>query len=103
MGLKLFDQYTYLHFATGIIMYFFGLPILVTIIIHTIFEIVENTNIGMNIINNLFKFWPGGKPYNDSIINCIGDTIGVLIGWISAYYIDNLGYKYGWYKKHIKL
>lgn len=102
MGLYLLDQYTYLHFASGIILYFFGFSITSTIIIHTLFEIIENTNIGIYIINNYFKFWPGGKPYRDSIINCIGDTIGILLGWISAYCIDNVGNKYGWYKKHIK-
>ena len=49
MGLKLFDQYTYLHFAVGIIAYFFNISILSWFAIHSIFELVENTNIGINI------------------------------------------------------
>ena len=101
MGLQLFDQFTYLHFASGIIFYFFGNSIIVTIILHTLFEIIENTKFGLNIINNYLFFWPGGKPYSDSILNIIGDTIGVIIGWLSAYYIDSVGSKYGWYKRHI--
>lgn len=99
MGLLLFDQYTYLHFATGIMFYFWGFKILDVFIIHTIFEILENSNMGLYIINNYFTFWPGGKPKSDSIINMVGDTIGVTIGWYSAYYLNRIGKKYDWYFK----
>lgn len=89
MGVKLFDKYTYLHFASGIIAYYWGLSIIVWIIVHTIFEIFENTKTGMRIINKL-PIWPGGKDHADSTINSlVGDTIGSLIGWISAYIICN--------------
>ena len=87
MGVKLFDKYTYLHFAVGIVVYFFDISILQWIVLHTIFEIIENTPMGMNIINKYITFWPGGKPSADTIINNIGDTIGAVIGWISAYYL----------------
>jgi hypothetical protein len=87
MGVKLFDQYTYLHFAVGIVVYFFDISILQWIVLHTIFEIIENTPMGMNIINTYITFWPGGKPRADTIINSFGDTIGAVIGWISAYYL----------------
>jgi hypothetical protein len=56
----------------------------------------------MNIINKYILFWPGGKPKSDSIINSVGDTIGVILGWISAYYLDKIGNKYNWYELHIK-
>lgn len=102
MGKYLFDQYTYLHFAVGIVAYFFGFNLLSWLIIHIIFEYVENSKIGMNFINHNFKFWPGGKPKADSFTNIIGDNIGAIIGWGSAYYLDNLGDKLGWYLKHIK-
>ena len=101
MGLKLFDQYTYLHFAVGIIAYFFNISILSWFAIHSIFEIVENTNFGINIINTYLKFWPGGKPYPDTFINIIGDTIGTIIGWLSAYLLDKYGSKYKLYKSHL--
>ena len=55
----------------------------------------------MNLINNYFKFWPGGKPYADSFINCLGDTVGTIIGWFSAYLIDKLGSKYKIYETHL--
>ena len=101
MGLKVFDQYTYLHFATGIIAYFFNISVVSWLILHTLFEIIENTNSGINIINTYLKFWPGGKPYQDSFLNCIGDTLGTIIGWISAYVLDKYGSKYKLYKIHL--
>lgn len=101
MGTRFLDQYTYLHFAVGIIVYFWNISLLNWIILHTIFEFLENTKTGMKLINNL-PFWPGGKPASDSIINNIGDTVGAIIGWGSAYFLDNLGNKYGWYALHIK-
>ena len=102
MGNLLLDQYTYLHFAVGIIAYFWNIPLLIFFILHTIFELLENTNIGMNIINKYIVFWPGGKPKSDTIINIIGDTLGAIMGWLSAYYVDKLGNKYGLYNLHIK-
>ena len=102
MGLKLIDQYTYLHFASGIIAYFWNLSLVQWIIFHTIFEYLENTKFGISIINKYFKIWPGGKPHADSFTNNIGDTMGTIVGWLSAYYIDKLGKKYGWYELHIK-
>jgi len=102
MGTRLFDQYTLLHFAVGILAYFWGISFFNTFIIHTIFELVENTQVGMKFINTYFKgIWPGGKSYADSVTNSVGDTIGILIGWLVAYYFDWLGLKYGWYDPHL--
>ena len=101
MGNQLLDQYTYLHFASGITAYYWNIKLKDWIIIHTIFEILENTQMGMHLINK-FKYWPGGKPYADNITNIMGDTIGALIGWLSAYFLDNLGKQYNWYNPHIK-
>jgi len=81
---------------------FFGLPLIWWIVLHTLFEISENTKFGINIINNYVKFWPGGKPHPDSLINIIGDTIGTFIGWLSAYGVDKIGSYYKLYELHIK-
>jgi len=102
MGKLLFDQYTYLHFATGIIIYFWGIKFKNLIYFHILFEFIENTTYGMYFINKYLVFWPGGKPHSDYFINIIGDNIGAILGWLSAYYLDNLGEKLNWYKKHIK-
>jgi hypothetical protein len=77
-------------------------PFLYWLILHTIFEIVENTHMGMYIINTYMGFWPGGKPKADTIKNCFGDTLGAVFGWLSAYYVDKVGNKYGWYQLHSK-
>jgi hypothetical protein len=102
MGFQFFDQYTYLHFAVGIIVYFWNISLLNWVILHTVFEVLENTNVGINIINRYIVFWPGGKQSSDTIINNIGDTIGTVLGWLSAYYLDKLGNSYNWYNLHIK-
>lgn len=102
MGNLLFDQYSYLHFACGIIAYFWKVSSTKLFYLHTMFEIVENTSYGMDIINHYFTLWPGGKPISDSNINIIGDTISVLIGWYSAQYVDHIGARYNLYNVHLK-
>ena len=89
MGSNIFDQYTLLHFASGVIAYFFGINFWVWVIIHTIFEITENTQCGMRFINNYLTFWPGGKPEADGIINSVGDTVGASVGWLCAKWLDD--------------
>ncbi len=89
MGKKLFDNYSLLHFAVGVVMYFWSVPLIVAFIASEIFEWAENTSIGMNFINNYITFWPGGKPYPDSMINRVGDTISLVVGWIVSYYVSN--------------
>ena len=89
MGVLFLDQYTLLHFATGVSAYFWGIPLQTFLILHTIFELLENTSYGMFIINTYIWFWPGGKPNSDSLINRLGDTLGALLGWSIAQYLDN--------------
>ena len=102
MGQKFIDQYSLLHLASGIIAYFFGLPFKLWFVLHLLFELAENTNWGMFSINqHLAKVWPGGKPYQDSILNSISDQIFASIGWLIAYYVDRLGDKYKLYDPHI--
>tara|TARA_B100001113_G_C20992262_1_gene571053 strand:+ start:434 stop:919 length:486 start_codon:yes stop_codon:yes gene_type:complete len=102
MGYQMFDQFTYLHFASGIVAYFWGVSLRLWFLVHTFFEIIENTNVGMKLINQYVKIWPGeGKPEADSAGNMIGDTISATLGWASAYFLDRLGYERGWYGLHI--
>ncbi len=88
MGIKLIDNYSLLHFAMGIICYFWGMPLHILIVLHIIFEIIENTPEGINFINKYIKIWPGGKDHPDTIINSIGDIISSIVGWILAYKIS---------------
>lgn len=100
MGKKLFDQYTLLHFAVGIVAYFWNISFRTTFTTHTIFELLENTTYGIKLINK-FPFWPGGKPQADTILNQIGDTIGIMTGWLFADFLDKYGVSKGWYPKHL--
>jgi len=101
MGKFFLDQYSYLHFASGIISYFWNINFKYWIFLHSIFEIIENTNLGIKFINNKMLFWPGGKPHKDSYENIAGDTLSAILGWLSAYLIDNLGNHFRLYEKHI--
>ena len=103
MGSNLLDQYSYLHFAVGIIFYFWGISLKNWIVIHIFFELIENTFYGINFIDNYITWWPGGKIKSDAIINQIGDVFIGSIGWITAYYIDKLGIEYDWNIGHISI
>ena len=102
MGNKFVDQYSYLHFASGIIAYYWGLTFTQWCIIHLSFEILENTPLCIHIIDNYVPFWPGGKLRADSIINIVGDNCAAFVGWYSAYLLDRIGSKMGWYLPHLQ-
>ena len=88
MGRLLFDQYSLLHFSTGCIAYFFGIKLLNWIIIHTIFEIVENSPKGVYFIDNYLTFWPGGKKSPDNLKNSLSDLVFTIIGYLIARMLD---------------
>lgn len=89
MGFRLIDQYSLLHMAVGIIAYFWSISLFTTILIHILFELIENTHFGMNLINTYFQhWWPGGKPYSDNLLNSTTDTIFTGLGWLIAYNLD---------------
>ena len=84
MGDKFIDKFSLLHFATGIIFYFFNISLRNSIIAHILFEIIENSENGVKFINNKLTFWPGGKPKADSLINSVSDTLFFIVGWLVA-------------------
>lgn len=91
MGLQLFDQYSLLHFAVGVIAYFWSISLLLLLLIHIVFEYVENTQWGMKIINTYFKnWWPGGKTHPDNLLNQSSDTLFSGFGWLVANYLDKV-------------
>ncbi len=87
MGHTLIDKYSLLHFATGIIFCFLNISFINSLIVHTLFEIIENTKQGIYFIDNYLRFWPGGKKKSDAFINSVGDTIFFLLGWLTAFII----------------
>ena len=68
MGLRIFDQYSLLHFAVGVLAYFWSFSFFAIILIHILFEFIENTPVGMNFINAYFTG----------------------IGWIASYQLDKM-------------
>jgi hypothetical protein len=83
MGTVFTDKYSLLHFATGVVVYYWGMSLTAWIIIHIIYEYVENTQLGIKIINKI-TLWPGGKDKPDMLINRIGDIFYGLLGWAVA-------------------
>ena len=88
MGKLIIDQYTYAHFAIGVTIFFMGVKLRTWIIMHLLFELLSNTNEGINFIEKYTKFWTGGKTKQDSLINSMTDSLAAFLGWLSAYYIN---------------
>ena len=84
MGAHFIDKYSYLHFVVGATIFYWNISLFHWLIIHTIFEILENSPVGVHIINTYLTFWPGGKPKSDTLINNLGDTVFAVLGWFSA-------------------
>lgn len=87
MGQTFIDKYSLLHFAVGVIFRFIGISFGYSFAIHTLFELVENTQQGVDFIDNspLLKWWPGGKRKADTFINSVGDTVFFCLGWWIAH------------------
>lgn len=91
MGLRVFDQYSLLHFAVGVVAYFWSFSFFIVIVAHILFEFIENTPVGMNFINTYFTvWWPGGKTHPDNLLNKTSDTIFTGLGWIVAHQLDRI-------------
>jgi Na+/phosphate symporter len=88
MGKMLIDQYSLLHFATGVIAYFFGISSSYWLILNILFEFIENSAIGVKIIDQYIKVWPGGKKSSDYILNSTSDIIFCMLGWYIAFILD---------------
>jgi hypothetical protein len=89
MGMRVFDQYSILHVAVGIMAYFWSISLFTTILVHVLFEFIENTPIGMQFINTYFiGWWPGGKTHPDSLLNRTSDTLFTGLGWGISYWLD---------------
>ena len=101
MGNQLLDQYSLLHYATGVMAYFWGVPPVPFFLAHVSFEFVENTTPGMDFINTYLTYWPGGKPKADSLSNIVGDNLSAILGWLTASAIDKRGKNQKWYDARI--
>lgn len=96
MGVYFTDTFSLLHFASGIIAYYWNIPFVNWFIYHSLYELIENRPTMVKLIDSI-PIWPGGKKSSDSFINSIGDTFYALLGWIFTNYY--LTYIYGGYIK----
>lgn len=86
----MFNKFSLLHVASGIIAYFWGLPLVWWIVIHALFEYAENTNMGIKFINRYVPLWPGGKQEKETFVNSmIGDNVSAVLGWMLASFVEN--------------
>jgi hypothetical protein len=86
MGVFFTDKFSLLHLASGIIVYYWNMSFLLWSILHLAFEILENTTLGMTLINQI-TLWPGGKDKADSFTNSLGDQFYASLGWAMAYLV----------------
>jgi membrane glycosyltransferase len=90
MGSRVIDQYSLLHFAVGIVAYFWGISWQLLLVLTILFELVENTKEGMYFITTYIPFWPGGKRKSDSLVNMTSDIAFSLIGWFLSRFADSV-------------
>ena len=105
MGYLFADQFTLLHFAVGVLAYFWYFQFWSAFGLHFLFEVVENTAMGMKFLNKYFPKnglfrWPGDKVAPDSLANFAGDNLSFAAGYLLAQFLDNLSTAKGWYYKH---
>ncbi len=81
MGTAFYDGYSVLHIAVGVVAWHWGIGFLSWVLMHALFEFLENTATGMHFINTYVTAWPGGKPLADSLLNRTGDTVFAAFGW----------------------
>jgi len=74
---KMFDPYSIAHAGSGVVARSIGLSLGKTVFIHSIFELVENQYLKFH--PTIKKIFP--DPSQDTLINVIGDTISIAIGW----------------------
>jgi len=94
MGIYFTDKYSLLHFASGIIAYYWNFSLIVWFISHALYEYIENIPTIVKLIDNI-PLWPGGKKYPDNIINRFGDQFYAILGWIFTHiYLTTIYGKY---------
>ena len=100
MGIYFTDQFSLLHFATGVIVYFWNISLPTWFVLHLLYEIITNTKFGLWFINDVVTIWPGGKLKYDSLINIVGDQFYGILGWLFTYWIVQYFYDGELYDKY---
>ena len=93
---QILDQYSYLHFASGVTAYFVGFRLKTWFIIHLGVDLLENSPPGIYLIKKyLYYFWRP-REGSDPAWNIVADNVLALVGWISAYYLETWCHERGY-------
>jgi hypothetical protein len=85
--------YILVHFVIGMIAGYLGIPFVLWVFIHVLFELWESTKSGIKFFaagDKILKEWLGASwpTYSgDHIINSILDTLSSMAGWGVADYL----------------
>lgn len=81
--------YTVTHFIIGMIFAWLQIPLWILIVLHIIFEIIENSDFvikGFRSLSIKIRTAVGVEPWTpytgDSIANSVADTFAAVFGWI---------------------
>ena len=100
----IFDQYSALHFASGVTAYFWGVGPWWWLFGHLAWEGFENSQPGRKFVNKIWP-WPGRRkkfPSGskiDTLANSVGDNISAQAGYWCAKWLDDYGKDHDWYGK----
>ena len=85
MDRHFFDGWLWLHVAVGILGYTIGLSEIHYVLTHGAYELLSNTETGMDIVNKL-PLWPN-KPGIDRMENILADPFWGWVGWRLGKYV----------------
>ena len=95
MGKFFFDQFSILHFASGVTAYFWKIiSFKWFVLLYILLEIMENSSVGINFVNTYIPFWPRAKQKPESYLNMFSDVLFAVMGWqlteqLDKYYRTN--------------
>ena len=75
-----YDQFTYLHFASGVLFFFWKMKLQQVVVLHLLFQCVD------------FLWWK--KKFDKKFFfNFLGDNAATIIGWYSAFLVNNMNFE----------
>ena len=96
------DQYSLLHFASGVTAYFWGVGPWWWFFGHLAWEGFENSDVGIKLVNQYWH-WPGKTNKlnfkRDSLLNTIGDNVSAQFGYWFAKSLDDYMVSY---EEHVR-
>ena len=83
----MFSQYSLIHIALGLIIYFIKIPLLLATLVYGSFLLVYNHAEGNRLVHKFVPMWPGCKR-TDEYLPILGDVISFNAGWLTASAVD---------------